>query len=155
MDTIEDERARPGTKADRKAPPPWLYVVLGAFLVTVIVGVTAVIVGLGFFNRQQEAIVGGCDRLQTERERANINSANIYIVLKAASASTRSKEAKVIYDLGVRTSFYSPPANCDAAVKDPEHYKQPPVEPFDHLPDDFPLDILEAARQGQPQPTPP
>ena len=149
-----DDRQNPGTKHDRRDPPPVTYVLIGALLLAFIVGAIGSFVAINLFARQQDAIRGGCVRNQTERERANIHAANIYIVESTAAKSTQDEDARAIYELGAAATYYSPPADCDKAVADPGHYKPPQLEAFDHLPDEYPHEILNAARQGIPQPTP-
>lgn len=150
---MDDDRTKRGTKADREAPQ-WVMWALSALLVGLLVGAVGVTVGLAAINRQNEALIGNCQRTQTERERLNIEEARSYFVLKAARDSTRSAEARKFYDLGVKAAFYSPPADCQQATESPEHYRQPPLVQLKKLAPDFPRAILQAAQDGRPQPRP-
>lgn len=148
-----DDRTKRGTKADREAPS-WVLWALSALFVGLLVGAVGVTIGLQAINRQNAAINGACTRNQVERERLNIEEARSYFVLLAARDSTVNSKARAFYDLGVNSAYYSPKADCEAAISDPEHYRPPKLVPFTELQKQFPRAILEAAQNGQHQPTP-
>jgi hypothetical protein len=105
-------------------------------------------------ERLDGAVRGSCTRLQQERERGNGLEATVYLVLKAAASSTRSRAARVQYQAATAATAWSPPANCARAVNDPTHYRPPPPIPYSKLPPGYAQRVIDAARHGQPQPMP-
>lgn len=105
-------------------------------------------------KRLDGAVRGSCVRLQAEREHVNGLQATVYLVLKAAAAASRDSAARRQYLASTAATVWSPPANCERAVSDPTHYRSPPVVPFSRLPAGYARRVVDAARDGRPQPMP-
>ena len=143
-----DDRKTNGTKGDRRVPNwvAWMAWVLAILFVCMLIGVVVAYISFATLERQNEALLGGCRRLQIERSRLNVTEARIHEVLRKADMEAYERE--------LSTTFWSPPADCDQAVEDPAHFRQPKVIRFSELPSDFPKRILDAAAAKQPPPTP-
>jgi hypothetical protein len=164
-----------GTISDRRHAPPWTWVLVGIMCVQFLLMTVAVTVGaiitLDISHatskatqaaenanrataRLDGAVRGSCERLQTERERSNVEEATIFLVLDAAARTSPSRRAQAVYQTQAAATAWSPPANCNRAVNDPQHYKPPPPIPFAKLPAGYAQQIVEAAKDGKQQPLP-
>src|SRR5215210_4632515 len=88
----------------------------------------------------REALLGQCARVQVERERSNVAEAVIYEVLRSAGSSN-SNQAPAYTQIATATA-YSPPAECEEAVRHPRDYRLPPPVPFTDLPDCFARQLI-------------
>jgi hypothetical protein len=104
-------------------------------------------------TRLDSALLGGCGRLQAERERINVLEATVYLTLKQAS-TTSDPRARPTYDDLANATQYNPKADCEAAVADPRNYRSPEGMRFDRLSEDFPKQLVISSLDGREQPEP-
>lgn len=170
-----DQRTTNGGSIKDRRTPGWAYWVLAVMAgILIAAGVAAFAVGRSAEHAQNSAgtataalnasraatdrlhaaAFGSCQRLQRERERVNVNSAVIYLVLRVVHESAPPKGRPAL-DVLARSNTYGPPANCQVAVDRPASYRAPPPIPFSRLPLRFAKALVAAARQGEPQPHPP
>lgn len=87
------------------------------------------------------AAISLCGQLQSERRRANVTAAVVYLTL--ASAAQREEQlaglsrAPEIHRKSARighllaaTATYAPPYHCERAIDDPEHFRPPVTRAF-------------------------
>jgi hypothetical protein len=105
-----------------------------------------------------------CERLQTQRERANVGEARDYLLMVAITRAPKaSKMVRDEYAGLARTARYDPPTDCPDAVRRPNSYRRPASVPYcaaddprlrcsPSLPTAFARSIVRAAQEGKPQP---
>jgi hypothetical protein len=116
--------------------------------------------------RLERSETRACERLQAQRERANVSEARDYLLMVAiAQAPRASRPIREEYAGLARTAKYDPPTDCVAAVADPGGYVRPASLPFCSdarrpvcgrgvFPDGFARRLVRAAQEGRPQPEP-
>jgi hypothetical protein len=114
--------------------------------------------------RLERSEIRACERLQTQRERANVSDARQYLLSVAiAQAPRASAMVRDEYAGLSRTATYDPPTDCDAAVGDPAGYVRPASVPYcatgptrhcgaSAFPTAFARELVKAAQDSRPQP---
>jgi hypothetical protein len=184
VDRREDDTARSrvhealdvaATDAARRAARKTARRVVGGYFLLLL----SLLVGATFFQRNtnaglhrtnmrlERAETRACERLQVQRERANVSEARDYLLMVAiAQAPRASRVVREEYAGLARTAKYDPPTDCVAAVSDPAGYVRPASLPFCSdarglvcrrgvFPDAFARRLVRAAQERQPQPAVP
>jgi hypothetical protein len=126
----------------------------GYFLLLFVLLVGSVLYQQSTNTRLNDSELRACERVQNQRERANVSEARQYLLLRAIAESPRaSKTIKDEYTVLYRTTLYDPPTDCRSAVGHPGTYRRPPSIPFYALPKSFPNAVVKAAKDKRPQPT--
>lgn len=127
----------------------------GYFLLLLFLLVGAVFYQRAANKRIESAELTACERVQVQRERANVSEARQYLLLSTIAESPRaSRPVRVEYAGLASTTIYDPPTDCSEAVRQPDSYQRPPSIQFSVLPREFADAIVQAAKDKQPQPTP-
>lgn len=115
-------------------------------------------------RRLDRSEMRACERLQTQRERANVGEARDYLLMVAIARAPRASDViREEYAGLARTARYDPPTDCGAAVRHPNSYRRPVSVPYcaaddprlrcsASLPTAFAREVVRAAQEGKPQP---
>jgi hypothetical protein len=104
-----------------------------------------------------------CERVQLQRERANVSDARQYLLMVAiAEAPRASRSVREEYAGLARTARYDPPTECPAAVRRPNSYRRPASVPYCAADGRgcrvgsgvFARSVVRAAQEGRAQPEP-
>jgi hypothetical protein len=113
--------------------------------------------------RVDSAETRACERVQLQRERANVTEARDYLLMVAITQAPRaSKMIRDEYAGLARTARYDPPTDCPAAVRHPGSYHRPASVPYcaadgracvrSDFGTVFARQVVRAAQEGKPQP---
>jgi hypothetical protein len=106
-------------------------------------------------QRLEEASMGVCMRLQSQRDRANLSDARQFLILRQVLRSPRlTPQARRQYRQYVASTEYGPRTDCAKAVDDPPSFRPPGFVPFTVLGARFAQALLDAAEAKQRPPVP-
>jgi hypothetical protein len=114
-------------------------------------------------DRLAQSETRACERLQRQRELANVTEARDYLLMVAITRAPRaSKMIRDEYAGLARTARYDPPTDCAAAVRHPNTYRRPASVPYcaadgracarSDFATVFARQVVRAAQEGKPQP---
>lgn len=161
---LDDRRDPPGRErfddavesaARRAARTTALRAATGYFLLVLFLLAGSTLFQRATNRRLDQAERFACQRVQLQRERSNVSDARQFLVFYAVSHNPRVTATirRTYHDLGA-TTYYDPPTDCPTAVARPRTYRRPASIPFDRLGSRYAQRLVDAARQGHPQPQP-